>query len=134
MKSHYPGCELGDRCNCDASDEAFDAAEVASASAPVCSRFRAGDTVRHRSSEEEWILACDEEQGRISPCGWPETLAEAKYCELIAAATEPERIAMLKTWHQQSESDHRTRAARRQLPSENTEGLASPAGSEPPKL
>jgi hypothetical protein len=77
--------------------------------------FRAGDTVRHAPSEEEWILACDEEGGRVSPCGWPETLAEAKDCELIAAATEEERLAMLKTWAHLSERDYRTRAARRQL-------------------
>jgi hypothetical protein len=101
-----------------------DSIEVKACSAPVCSRFRAGDTVLHHPSEEEWILACDEENGRVSPCGWPETLAEAKDCELIAAATEPERLAMLRTWEQLPGSDYRIRAARRQLPSENDKGLA----------
>lgn len=97
-----------------------DSIDVKACPAPVCSRFRAGDTVRHRPSEEEWILACDEEDGRVAPCGWPSTLAESKDCELIEAATEEERIAMLKTWCRQYGSDYRIRAAHRQLPRENT--------------
>jgi hypothetical protein len=82
--------------------------------------FRAGDTVQHGPSGEAWILAVDEENGRVQPCGWPESMAEAKDCQLVEPATDQERIDMLNTWAAKGkggdhERDSRTRAARRQL-------------------
>ena len=88
---------------------------------PPCSRsFRAADSVRHEPSGEEWLLATDEENGRVQPWGWPESMAEAKDCQLIEPATDQERLDMLKTWAAEGkgyehERDSRTRAARRQL-------------------
>ena len=83
-------------------------------------QFRAGDTVYHTPSGENWILAGDEENGRVQPCGWPECMAEAKDCQLMAAATDEQRLAMLTDWAStgkgyEHERDSRTRAARRQL-------------------
>ncbi len=82
--------------------------------------FRAGDTVHHIPSGENWTLAVDEENGRVQPCGWPESMAEAKDCALIDRSTDAERLKMLHTWAAEGkghehERDSRTRAARRQL-------------------
>jgi hypothetical protein len=58
--------------------------------------FRAGDHVGHNPSGEEWVLACDEENGEIIPAGWPEGLAKATDCILLKAATDAERLKMLR--------------------------------------
>ena len=93
--------------------------------ASPCSRsFRAGDTVHHAPSGEDWLLATDEENGKVQACGWPESIAEAKDCQLLEPASDSERLDMLKTWAAEGkgyehERDSRTRAARRQLSSEN---------------
>lgn len=58
--------------------------------------FRAGDTVRHRPTGETWVLACDQRGADVLPAGWPETLARADDCELLEAANDDERIAMLR--------------------------------------
>jgi hypothetical protein len=78
--------------------------------------FRAGDTVAHAPSGEEWILANDEENGRVFPCGWPETMAEAKDCRLLKAADDDARLWMLHEWaKKENDMDTRIRTARRQL-------------------
>lgn len=58
--------------------------------------LRAGDTVYHMPSKETWVLAADEEDGRVICCGWPETIAKASDCELREAATDTYRIKMLQ--------------------------------------
>lgn len=58
--------------------------------------MRAGDTVRHTPSGEEWVLACDEEDGRVCPAGWPEATAAAYDCVLLKAASDIERMEMLR--------------------------------------
>ncbi|HEX4347581.1 MAG TPA: hypothetical protein VHZ73_08410 [Vicinamibacterales bacterium] len=57
--------------------------------------FRAGDTVKHTPTGEMWILACDQEDNKVLPAGWPESLAKATDCALVEAATDAERLAML---------------------------------------
>jgi hypothetical protein len=86
--------------------------------------FRAGDIVHHGPSGEDWVLAIDEENGRVQACGWPESMAEAKDCKLKFAASDDHRLVMLTEWAKtgkghEHERDSRTRAARRQLSSEN---------------
>lgn len=58
--------------------------------------FRAGDRVKHRPSGETWILCCDERNGRVAPCGWPESYADALDCELIERANHQVRVSMLR--------------------------------------
>lgn len=58
--------------------------------------FRAGDHVFHRPSGEKWLLACDEMDGEIICCGWPETFARASDCDLLKAATDEERLKILR--------------------------------------
>ena len=58
--------------------------------------FRAGDSVYHRPSNERWVLALDENQGYVSWCGWPEGQARASDCDLLHAATDEERMKMLR--------------------------------------
>ena len=77
--------------------------------------FRAGDHVHHEPSGENWMLGVDEEDGRVMPCGWPATIADAKHCTLIKAATDGERMQMLCVFAKGGESDMRACAARRQL-------------------
>jgi hypothetical protein len=93
-----------------------------------CSRslFRAADIVHHAPSGEDWVLAVDEENGRVQPCGWPPTMADSKDCKLTTPATAEHRIVMLQEWAKEGkgyehERDSRTRAARRQISSENVE-------------
>jgi hypothetical protein len=77
--------------------------------------FRAGDTIRHLPSGEEWLLACDEEDGRVVCCGWPETQANAKDCILVEAATDKERISTLSRVAESCSGQMRGRRAMRQL-------------------
>lgn len=62
--------------------------------------FRAGDSVHHVPSGEDWILACDEEQYMgntdVRPMGWPETIARGSDCTLLEAATDSQRLDMLR--------------------------------------
>ncbi len=71
------------------------------------------------------MLAVDEENGRVQPCGWPPTMADAKDCTLTTPATAEHRIVMLQEWATEGkgyehERDSRTRTARRQISSENS--------------
>lgn len=77
--------------------------------------FRAADLIHHAPSGEVWVLAVDEESGRVMPAGWPESIAEAKDCTLIKAATDAERISMLWEIAKIPDSDMRASWARRQL-------------------
>lgn len=82
--------------------------------------FRAGDHVRHRPSGEEWVVAVDSENGRVSWSGWPEGMAAEDDCELQRAATDEERLRMLRSVARMGRrdnggTDHRELAARRQL-------------------
>lgn len=52
-----------------------------------------GDEVHHLPSDEKWIVAFNE-NGKLSPCGWPESLAETKDCVLIKKATDEKRIEL----------------------------------------
>lgn len=74
-------------------------------------RFRAGDTVKHLPSEEEWVLAVDETNGYVYPCGWPLSRANAKDCVIVEKATDDKRMSMLEDWTARSYSDDRTRIA-----------------------
>lgn len=37
-------------------------------------------------------------EDRVSPCGWPESIAEMAHCDLITKATAEERMEMLNNW------------------------------------
>lgn len=87
---------------------------------PASQPLRAGDTVHHLPTGEDWTLANDEENGKVSPSGWPESIAEAKDCIRLTTASETDRIHTLQEWAKEGlgaehERDHRTRTARRQL-------------------
>lgn len=83
--------------------------------------FRAGDVVYHRPTGEEWVLAYAEGK-RVSPCGWPETIAEAAHCELRKACPDEEHLKMLHEWADEPKRcdidgsmDYRSCVCRRQL-------------------
>ena len=58
-------------------------------------KFRAGDLVYHKFWNETWVLAVDEFNGRVAPCGWPETIAKAEDCELRERANDLKRHRQL---------------------------------------
>lgn len=84
--------------------------------------FRAGDSVKHALSGETWILACDQRGNDVLPAGWPETLAKATHCRLVKAATDAERIDMLRrvagARPSHEDTGCRVNLARRQLEAE----------------
>ena len=79
--------------------------------------FRAGDHIFHRGTGEKWVLACDEQYGEIICCGWPETFAPAVGCDLVKAATDEERLSMLRDVSRMTDQT-RGRRAQEQLASE----------------
>jgi hypothetical protein len=72
------------------------------------------DTVRHRPSDEEWLVAFVED-GRLCACGWPCGFVPLEDCSLIRKATQAERDALLASMAALEGSDPRGRYARRVL-------------------
>ena len=56
--------------------------------------MRTGDTVRHKPTDERWIVACVNED-ELVPCGWPLSYAKTSDCELVNAATDEVRADLL---------------------------------------
>lgn len=77
--------------------------------------FRAGDVVFHGPSKEQWVLACDEDDGSVYPAGWPQSRVPAADCELVEAADDDARIAMLRQVAECGEVSSRGATARAQL-------------------
>ncbi len=82
--------------------------------------FRAGDSVKHAPSGETWVLACDQQDNDVLPAGWPETLGHATHCRLVKAATDEQRLSMLRAVADSRPdhgggSSHRQRLAAAQL-------------------
>lgn len=77
--------------------------------------LRCADHVLHRPTGEKWLLACDEQNGEIICCGWPETFARASDCDLLKAATDEERLELLREVAKPGRSDTRASRARYQL-------------------
>lgn len=77
--------------------------------------YRAGDVVRHLALDQEWLLACDEDHGRIAACGWPESWNRVEEVELVHAASDEERLERLRETAALHGGDSRAAAARRQL-------------------
>ncbi len=80
--------------------------------------FRAGDHVHHGPCDEDWVLACDEENGDVICCGWPETFAKASDCTLVRTATDEERIITLRDVVEGCGGQMRGSRAKRQLAAE----------------
>jgi hypothetical protein len=77
--------------------------------------FRADDHVHHGPSGEDWVLACDEENGEVIPAGWPEGIAKAADCMLLRAATDAQRLDMLQNVVRGGRGGPRYSRAQRQL-------------------
>ncbi len=57
--------------------------------------IKTGDTVKHIPTGEKWIVAFSEEGRGLSPCGWPESLADIKDCILVKSVSEWESLELL---------------------------------------
>ncbi len=77
--------------------------------------IKTGDTVKHIPTGETWLVAFCEEGRGLSPCGWPETLADIKDCELVESATEKESQRLLRGLLKMPVGDIRGSYARRKL-------------------
>lgn len=78
--------------------------------------FRAGDVVSVKTINEKWVLACDEEDGEVICAGWPESRTPTSNVELVRAATDEQRLQMLRDVAQRRDaSSTRERRAKRQL-------------------
>lgn len=85
----------------------------------------AGDTVEHGPTGEIWDVACVDGD-RLSPAGWPPTLAKLEDCALKEKATPEKRREMLRAFALMGPDrhgflDHRTATARRILAAEGVE-------------
>lgn len=77
--------------------------------------MRAGDVITHIPSGETWVLAYAK-NGKVSPCGWPESVAEESNCVMLKAATDEEYLNMLEIWAKKINSgDHRHSVCNAQL-------------------
>jgi hypothetical protein len=77
--------------------------------------FLAADVVKHTPSGETWVLACDEDNDRVMPCGWPCTVALASDCDLVSRPDAEERRAMLGEVAVMGSADSRKSLAIKQL-------------------
>lgn len=90
--------------------------EQAGVNSNVIRRFRAGDTVHHFPTGENWILAVDQFGDEVSPCGWPETIAKATDCTILERSSDKQRHdQLLKSSKIREPADIRRREARHQL-------------------
>jgi hypothetical protein len=78
--------------------------------------FQAGDRVYCVAYDEEWLLALDEERGRVVPAGWPMARVDWQHVTLVEASTEEGRLTMLREVAECS-CPYRAPIARRQLES-----------------
>ena len=70
------------------------------------------DSVFHRPSREWWEVAYVS-NGRLSACGWPDSIVPVSDCLLVTKATPEERFALLREMAQSS--GHRASYARAAL-------------------
>lgn len=75
-----------------------------------------GDTVHHRPTGEDWLVACVDGD-ELYWLGYPLGLARLADCELRKKATPDDRLMWLRDLAkpERDESDARTRIARRQM-------------------
>lgn len=94
-------------------------------------KYRAGDVVQHIESGEEWLLACDEWDGRVSACGWPESWNRVEEVALITPATDEARLERLREGAKGRCS--RAAAARRALDAEKPRRTLADVVANPPE-
>ena len=73
-----------------------------------------GDHVHHGPTGEDWVVAYVQGD-RIAWCGWPCGESRLEDCRLIRAASEEERLALLKQIADMSTDDPRRSYARWRL-------------------
>ncbi len=79
--------------------------------------MRTGDTVLHRPSKEEWLVAYVDGK-YLAWCGWPEGEALVSDCELVKACSDEEHMKLLQDLAEVKpgrSADKRHRMARRIL-------------------
>lgn len=89
--------------------------DIEMADEPARVPFRAGDLVRIKTlSPEEWVLACDEDNGHVLPAYCLPTRINVDDVELVTAATDEQRLDMLARYGEPN-LDFRQALAARQL-------------------
>lgn len=76
--------------------------------------IRCGDTVHHRPSGGNWVVAyADYSSGDLAWMGWPEGYARIVECDLIACCTDAEHRENVGRWLASTRGDHRHAVVRR---------------------
>ena len=69
---------------------------------------RCGDTVRHRPSGEEWLVAyADPAHDALAWAGWPDGRARLSDCEIVARCSDEAHRAHVASWLRLTDSDSR---------------------------
>jgi hypothetical protein len=57
---------------------------------------KSGDTIKHRPTGENWVVAAMSPDGKELVCaGWPETVTSVENCELVKSCSDAEHREML---------------------------------------
>lgn len=80
----------------------------------IIPKIRCGDTVLHRPTGEEWLVAyADYETGALAWSGWPERQARIEDCYVVRYATDEEHAAHVAEWISSTNGGHRKSAVER---------------------
>ena len=78
---------------------------------------RCGDTVHHRPSGEDWLVAyADPARDEIAWCGWPPGVAKLSDCTLVRRCSAEEHAALVAQILRMPGGDHRPDGVRRMHP------------------
>lgn len=78
---------------------------------------RCGDTVHHRPSGEDWLVAyADPARDELAWCGWPPGVAKLSDCDLVERCTDEEHAALVAQILRMPGGDHRPDGVRRMHP------------------
>lgn len=62
-------------------------------------RLRCGDVVKHRPSDENWIVAfADYEANELAPAGWPDSRADISDCDIVSRCSDEEYRRWVSEW------------------------------------
>ena len=78
---------------------------------------RCGDTVHHRPSGEDWLVAyADPARDELAWCGWPPGVAKLSDCTLVRRCSDEEHAALVAQILRMPGGDHRPDGVRRMHP------------------
>ena len=90
--------------------------------------IKPGDVVKHLPTGEEWEVSAVSSDGRrLSPTGWPESIADVSDCEFISSGTEEQEKKLVEHWAKKNSGDIRSIWNRQRLEAQKPKESTSPA-------